>query len=477
MGKKKVWVFLLILTLLLTACGQETASDQEIQKILGKDTLVVGTSADYPPYEFIKQVDGKDQYVGFDMDLARYIAQSWGVDLKIENVKFESLLTGLETGKYDMIIAGMSPDPDRKAEFSKIYYNATHGVLIQKDKADVIQKEEDLVDKEVGVQLGTIQEAIVDDMEGVHKKALANINTLILELKTGKVDALVMEKPVAESYVANNPDLMVVEDINIVDESGGSAIAIQEGNLPLLNAVNEVLEDVEEKDLMEAWVVEANNLVNDTGSTIDYTSIYGKGIKNTLLLSLYSVVIGFAIGLIVVFLRSVSFKPINWIARAYVEILRGTPLLVQILIAYYGLDLMGVGLSAFQASLIAVSLNSSAYISEIIRSGIESVDKGQTEAGRSLGLSKSQTMRKIVFPQAIKNILPALGNEFVALIKETSIASTIGVSELMFQTSKVQSITFEALKPLFIVSAIYFVLTFTISLVIKLFERKMGYDY
>ena len=207
-----------------------------------------------------------------------------------------------------------------------------------------------------------------------------------------------------------------------------------------------------------------------------YSDYFIEGIKQTLGLSLFSLLVGLVLALVIVFMRMSEFAPISFLAKAFVELLRGTPMMVQILISYYGLDFLGISLSAFVASLIAVSLNSAAYVSEIIRSGIQSIDKGQSEAGRSLGLSKRQVMNRIILPQAIKNILPALGNEFVTLIKETSIASTIGVGELMFQTQKLQSATFEALKPLFIVSLIYFILTFGISMIMKGFERKMKYD-
>lgn len=474
--KKKLSI-VLVLLLLLTSCGNVQQTDNtKIKEILGKDKLVVATSADYPPYEFIKQVDGKNEIVGFDMELARYIAEKWGVEIEIQDVKFESLLTGLETGMYDMVIAGMSPSPERKAEFSDIYYNATQGVLINKKHLNDIKTVEDLQGKHLGVQLGSVQEAILDDMSGIQKKALANINTLVLELKTEKIDGIIMEKPVAKTYSDANPDLVLVEDINITDDSGGSAIAMKEGNVELKNEVNKVISEVQEKGLLEKWVVDANNLVNDTSTPTSYSTFFLEGIKQTLLLSLFSLLVGVLLAFLISFMRMSGNGFISAIAKIYVEIIRGTPLMLQILIVYYGLDSLGIKLTAFIASLLAVSLNSSAYVSEIIRSGIESIDKGQFEAGRSLGLSKNQTMKKIILPQAIKNILPALGNEFVTLIKETSIASTIGVGELMFQTTKVQSLSFEAMKPLFIVSLIYFALTFGISMLMKQAERKLNYD-
>ena len=471
---KKIYMLLMVALLLLSGCVN-SEGNEEVLSILGKDQLVVATSADYPPYEFIQEVDGKQKIVGFDISMAKYIAEQWGVELVVQDVKFEALLTGLETGMYDMVIAGMTPSPERRANFSDIYYNATHGVVIRKESKEEIQTKEDLEGKHIGAQLGSIQEGIADEIANVKKKALSAVNTLLLELKTGKIDAIIMEKPVASSYVQSNDDLMVVEGIEFFDESGGSAIAMQEGSNELTKQVNLVLQDIKEQGLMDKWVIESNDIINNTESK-SYNHLFFVGLRNTLLLSALALIIGVLLGLLLTSMRSSDIRVISFIAKAIVEVLRGTPLMLQILIVYYGLDLLGLNLTAFMASLIAVSLNSSAYVSEIVRSGIESIDKGQMEAGRSLGLSKKQTMSKIIMPQAIRNILPALGNEFITLIKETSIASTIGVAELMYQTSKVQSLTFEAMKPLLIVSLIYFVLTFSLSMVMKKVERSLKYD-
>ncbi|NLW52679.1 MAG: transporter substrate-binding domain-containing protein, partial [Tissierellia bacterium] len=155
---KKVYVLLLVALLVLVGCSNDETAKDEIVSILGKDQLVMATSADYPPYEFIQEVNGKQKIVGFDIFMAEYIAEQWGVDLVIQDVKFEALLTGLETGMYDMVIAGMTPSPERKANFSDIYYNATHGVVIRKDSIDEIKTKEDLDGKHIGAQLGSIQE-------------------------------------------------------------------------------------------------------------------------------------------------------------------------------------------------------------------------------------------------------------------------------------------------------------------------------
>ncbi len=209
---------------------------------------------------------------------------------------------------------------------------------------------------------------------------------------------------------------------------------------------------------------------------VDYRQYYLQGIRITLELCFVSLALGSMLGSVISMMKLSKHKIIRFIASAYIELVRGTPMMVQIAIVYFGsYALTGINISAFLASVIAVSLNSAAYVAEIIRSGIQSVDKGQWEAAKSLGLTQSQTMRTIIFPQAIKNILPALGNEFVTLIKETSVASTIGLAELMQATNVVRSTSFDAFNPLLIVAFTYFCLTFSISKLVGLFEKKLSY--
>ncbi len=210
---------------------------------------------------------------------------------------------------------------------------------------------------------------------------------------------------------------------------------------------------------------------------VKYKYYYITGIKITLLISFLSLIIGSTLGALLSLLKLSKVKFLRFISTVYIEIIRGTPMMVQIAMVYFGsYVLMGVNIDGFLAALIAVSLNSSAYVAEIIRSGIQSIDKGQMEASRSLGLSHKQTMRHIILPQAVKNILPALGNEFVTLIKETSVASTIGVADLMYASKIVQSGSFQPFNPLIIVAVIYFIFTFSLSQLIGLFERRLAHN-
>ena len=213
-----------------------------------------------------------------------------------------------------------------------------------------------------------------------------------------------------------------------------------------------------------------------------YHKFFLEGCKNTLILAHFSVLIGTLGGTLLSLCRMSKFKPLKYIAVAIVEFVRGTPLMVQLMFIFYGLPMIGVtfpdisfipNFSRFMAGVVAMSLNSSAYVSEIIRSGIQAVDPGQMEAARSIGFTYGESMRKVILPQAVKNILPALGNEFVTVIKESSIVSVIGIADLMFRTNDVIAVTYRSLQALLIAALLYFVMTFITGRLVSLAERKM----
>lgn len=246
-------------------------------------------------------------------------------------------------------------------------------------------------------------------------------------------------------------------------------------------------------------------------STIaSYTDLFVEGTIVTILLAIFTVILGFCIALVLAlmrlsnirpfrglgldenghlreegFLALVSrFNPLSFLATAYVEILRSTPVIVQLFIIYYGIfsiiDLPSfrifgfIRFDRFFPGVVAMGMNSGAYLCEIIRSGIQSIDSGQTEAARSLGMSQGQNLRYIILPQAIKNILPAIANEFVVIIKESAITYTVGVQDIMSAVNAVKGSAFIIVEPLLVATAIYFCLCFPTSKVIAYFERRMS---
>ncbi|HGZ9482483.1 TPA: ABC transporter substrate-binding protein/permease, partial [Staphylococcus aureus] len=405
-------------------------------------------------------------------------AKDNNLKLKIVNMSFDSLLGALKTGKIDIIISGMTSTPERKkqVDFSDSYMMTKNIMLVKKDKVNDYKDIKDFNNKKVGAQKGTEQEKIAQtEIENASITSLSRLPDVILALKSGKVEGVVVEKPVAEAYLKQNPKLGI-SNVKFNEEEKDTVIAVPKDSPKLLSQINKTIKEVKDKGLIDKYMTNAANAMNDDSGFISkYGSFFLKGIKITILISLIGVALGSILGAFVALMKLSKIKIISWIASIYIEILRGTPMLVQVFIVFFGITAaLGLDISALVCGTIALVINSSAYIAEIIRAGINAVDKGQMEAARSLGLNYRQTMKSVIMPQAIKNILPALGNEFVTLIKESSIVSTIGVGEIMFNAQVVQGISFDPFTPLLVAAALYFVLTFVLTRIMNMIEGRLN---
>ncbi|EOB7378906.1 ABC transporter permease subunit [Staphylococcus aureus] len=476
--------FILVLGLLISSAmvyinpTAHAEQDQTWEKIKECGELRVGLSADYAPMEFEHTVNGKTEYAGVDIDLAKKIAKDNNLKLKIVNMSFDSLLGALKTGKIDIIISGMTSTPERKkqVDFSDSYMMTKNIMLVKKDKVNEYKDIKDFNNKKVGAQKGTEQEKIAQtEIENASITSLSRLPDVILALKSGKVEGAVVEKPVAEAYLKQNPKLGI-SNVKFNEEEKDTVIAVPKDSPKLLSQINKTIKEVKDKGLIDKYMTNAANAMNDDSGFISkYGSFFLKGIKITILISLIGVALGSILGAFVALMKLSKIKIISWIASIYIEILRGTPMLVQVFIVFFGITAaLGLDISALVCGTIALVINSSAYIAEIIRAGINAVDKGQMEAARSLGLNYRQTMKSVIMPQAIKNILPALGNEFVTLIKESSIVSTIGVGEIMFNAQVVQGISFDPFTPLLVAAALYFVLTFVLTRIMNMIEGRLN---
>lgn len=492
---KKKSLYLMILSL-MTVFGVfvpvETvfAADTALEDIQKKGTLVIGTSADFPPYEFHAVVDGKDTIVGMDISIAQKIAADLGVELKINDIGFDSLLPALESEKIDMVISGMSPTDERKksVDFSNVYYTGGQNIVVRETDKDIYTTANDLKEMKVGVQTASLQETIAQEqMLDSELLSLSKMTDLILALKTNKIEAILMEKPSAEAYIENDSQL-VTFDGEFILEAGeqGSAIAFKKDTQSLVAAVNTSLTAIDEQGLTAGYLEEAgahlqaaqqvsDEETDSSNSIFNYWRYFLNGTGYTILISVVSVFFGSILGVILSFMRMSKNKIMKFFATAYVEFVRGTPMMIQVMFIYFAVGYL-INIPALASGIIAVSLNSAAYICEIIRSGLNSVPKGQAEAARSLGMSQKISMRQIIFPQALKNIWPALGNEFITVIKESSIVSIIGVSDLIFQTKVVTSISYRGIAPLVVTMIIYFILTFSLTKLLNHYEGKMDHD-
>lgn len=489
----------------------------------GDDVLRVGMEVNYAPFNF-SEVDDTNEGIpvanspgeyanGYDVAIAKKIADELGKELEIYKIDWDGLIPALTSGKIDAIVAGMSPTDERlkQIDFTDSYYNASIGVVTRKDSPYTNATNiHDYKDAKITGQLGTFHYDLIDQMDGVKKQqALDSFPTMIAATKAGNIDGYVSDKSGAMIAIYANTDLSYrdfnpEEGFDIDPMLTSIAVGIKKGS-PLKNDINNVLKNIsqdEQDDIMDHMIKIASFGEDQSKENLTfsqemqsiwnrYSSLFLKGIVNTLFIAIVSTLLGFLIGLLVAVIRKTEvnkeknpvgyaiYKIVNFILGAYVEIFRGTPMMVQSVIIFYGLkQYFGVDLSTMFAAILIVSVNTGAYLSEVVRGGINSINKGQFEACKALGMTHWQTMENVVVPQAVKTIIPSLGNEFVINIKDTSVLNVISVTELFFMSKSVAGSTYQYFPTYLITALIYFILTFAITRILLVVEKRMsGKEY
>ena len=467
---KKLYL-LLISLLLLTGCTKE------------KEKLILSTEAGFAPYEYYSN----GEIVGVDIDIAKKIAEELNMELVIKDVAFDSIISEVKTGKSDIGAAGISYTEEREKEvdFTVNYIESRQVIIVNKDSN--IFKSADLANKKVAVQLGSVaDDYLSNNFDKVNiireKKFLAAIQ----DLKDYKVDAVVMDEVPALKLISSN--MIILEEPLLTDSYG---MIVQKGNTKLLEVANKVINELKDSGEIDNYLMnhlevnqvkeEKNGLISRFYNSVIYDERYKfilEGLKNTLIIAIGAVLIGIVLGMIAAISNNIykstgKFKILAAIARAYVTVIRGTPSTLQLMIIYYVI-FKQTSINIVLVGIIAFGINSGAYVAEIIRAGINSIDKGQWEAGYSLGLSYPQVISKIIMPQSIKNILPALGNEFITLVKETSIGAYIGIVELTKASDIIASRTYDYFFPLIMIAIIYLIITLFLSKLINLMEVRLN---
>lgn len=480
-----------------------------------EDTFKVGMEVNYAPFNFAQVNDAngavevknsKGEFAnGYDVQIAKKIADQLGKKLEIYKIEWDGLPPALTSGKIDAIIAGMSPTAERKKEidFTDSYYVSDLVIVLKKDSSFVNAKSlNDFKGAKVTGQLNTFHYTVLDQIDGLDKQAaMESFPSMISATKSGNIDGYVSEKPGAMSAVSANNDLTYVEfekgkGFETSSEDTSIAVGLRK-NSQMKDQINEILSQMNTKD-QDKIMSEMVNLSENDGSEVsffgqmkaiwnEYSSLFINGIFSTLFISIISTLIGFAIGLVVAVIRKtkvdknknifayILHKIINFILACYIEIFRGTPMMVQAILIFYGAkQFLSIDMSTMLAAFIIVSINTGAYLSEVVRGGINSVDEGQFEACKALGMTHSQTMFNVVIPQTIKSILPAIANEFVVNIKDTSVLNVISVTELFFVSKSIAGSTYQIFQTYLITAIIYFILTFLTTRIILLVERKFN---
>lgn len=258
-------VCLMLAGSMLAGCGEKnkegaSTADNGSNQANAK-TVVLGTSADFPPYEFHKMIDGKDQIVGFDIDIAKEIAKDMGANLEVKDMDFKALLGELSSGRVDFVISGMTPDENRKKEvdFSNNYYKAEQAVVVREKDKDKYKTMQSLEGVSFGIQTGSIQEDIAKTIPNAKITGLGKINDIIMQLNSGRVDASIMEKPVAEAFLKNVKGLAIADAVPDYQEDG-YAIGVKKGNQEMVDQINKTLDRLNSEKKIDQFVSEASDL-------------------------------------------------------------------------------------------------------------------------------------------------------------------------------------------------------------------------
>ncbi len=516
MRKNRIYILLLTLVLVFTLAGQTTTYAVGESATETPGVLRIGLEANSAPFNW-SQTDDADGGVaianspgefvnGYDVWMAKRIADGMGLELEVQKIEWDGLVPALQSGKIDAIIAGMSPTAERKEQidFSGPYYTTDLVIVVTNDSSYLnATKLADFSGARISGQLNTLNYNVIDQIEGVNKDtALPDYPTLISALSADKIDGFVAEGPAALAAVAANPQLTFVR----FEEGGGFetssedttvAIGVRKGS-PLTTEMDRILDSIPEEERQQAMIQMIDFQTGDAEEmgffetmahiAQEYSPLFFRGALMTMIIAILSTIIGFIIGLIVEIIRTIPtdkksggpvrnffIKFLQILLTIYVEVFRGTPMMVQAVLIYYGSKLFfNIDMSPFLAAILIVSINTGAYLSEVIRGGIDSVDEGQLEACKAIGLTHGQSMRHVILPQSIKAILPSVANEFVTNIKDTSVLNVISVTELFFITRSVAGTTFQIFHTYLVTALIYFVLTFATTRVINWWGKRSG---
>lgn len=459
-------------------------------------TVAVGTNAEYAPFEYL---DSDGNLTGFDYELLEAIAAEEDMKLVWRDMPFDSLVGSMEAGDIEVIAAGIGPTKERarSVDFSDVYYTGSQSIVSRKGEA--VEDFRSLSGMKVAVLEGSQSDLIASGettdygkVENAKVTRFKNAASAVMELKNGGADAVLIDTIMAEIYCRQTDGIV---SFAVPGTEEDTVFCIAKGNNELCERINSGLAKVKANGLYDELYEKyfGGDTQEGTGilKTAEGTGLTGtlkflfveenrwkyyvNGLEVTVIVSLFSVLLGILIGLIVALVRlgadRIGRETIaSHLMNIYVDVIRGTPSVLQLMIVYFAVFHSRFG---YAAAVVSFGINSGAYVSEVIRGGIKAVDRGQTEAGRSLGLSYRDTMRFVIIPQAVKNILPAMGNEFIQLIKETSILGYVGIMDLTKASSYVSSRTYQMFIPLAAAGVMYYLIVKVLSVWMSRFERRL----
>ena len=473
-----------------TTVVPETSTEAGQKATPKKKKYKISSDSSFAPFVF---QNDQSKYTGIDMELIKAIAKDQGFTLEISNPGFDAAVSDVQNGNADGMIAGMTVTDARKAtfDFSDPYYTTNSILAVQ--ESSKISSYEDLKGKTVGVKNGTASQTFLEENKskyGYKIKTFSDGASMYDSLNSGSVAAIMDDEPVIKYAIKQGRKFKTPIEGT---PSGQTAFAVQKDSNPELiemfnNGLANLKESGEYQKILDKYLSSDSDETTESTS-VDETTIWGllqnnykqllSGLGVTIALALLSFAIAMVIGIIFGMFSVSPYKWLRWTAEIFVDVIRGIPLMILAAFIFWGIPNLIESMTGHQspindflAGTIALSLNAAAYIAEIVRGGIQAVPAGQMEASRSLGISYSKTMRKIILPQATKLMLPNFVNQFVIALKDTTIVSAIGLVEL-FQTGKIIiARNYQSFKMYAILAVFYLVIITLLTRFAKRLEKR-----
>ena len=458
-------------------------------KTIEPGVLTVATSTGFPPFEYVGD-DGKPD--GFDVAFIKAIGEKLGLQVKVEDMEFNALVASVGN-KTDVAIAGMTVTDERKlaVDFSDSYYDAVQYVLVR--KGSNIRCMDDLHGATLAAQIGTTGNLLADDIVKENPqtvlKTYDRFPEAVNDLKAERVDAIILDKTPAQTFEGiYRGEIEAIPGDDFDFEVEEYAIALPKGSEQLGSAINKAIAELKSDGTYDRIINEyinadggekSNGIVDQFVSafiTSNRWTLYLNGLCLTIQIAFFAALVGIVVGTLLALMKIAKNRKgkrtiLSFISGIYIDIVRGTPLVLQLLIMWF--IVMKNSKDGVLVAVVAFGLNSAAYVAEIIRAGILAVDSGQMEAGRSMGFTRAQTMCHIILPQAVKNALPPLCNEFISLLKETAIVGYVALSDLTRVANQISSATYQPFVPLIGAAVIYFVVIKILTLLLGVLERRL----
>ncbi|WP_082501682.1 ABC transporter substrate-binding protein/permease [Williamsia sp. Leaf354] len=436
--------------------------------------LTVGTEGTYAPFTYHE--NGTGPLTGFDVDIITDIAKKLGLRVKFVETPFDSIFPALDAGRIDIVANQISYSAERAAKYdlSEPYVESASVVITRSDD-DSIRSVNDLKGKTSAQSLTSNYATIAKDA-GAVIEPVSGFDIAIQLLAQGRVQATVNDELTAKNYLTTTGDSSVKIAATTPDKS--RQVFAARKNSGLMPAINTEISALREEGTLDKTYAKYFDKTERGSSTWDVVRsnlvpLLKSAVTGTIPLTAISFVIGLAIALVVAVARMSSRRVISNVARLYISIIRGTPLLVQLFIIFFGLPEMGIVVSPYPAAVVAFSLNVGGYAAEIIRAAIESINKGQWEAASTIGMNYTTTLRRIILPQAARTAVPPLSNTLISLVKDTSLASTILVTELFRQAQSAAASSFDYLALYSTAALYYWVICLVLSFGQSRFEDRL----